>query len=157
VGAKEALSVEQQVEHPGLVWFDRLSANSCDRYGFGAEVRKAIAKRREALRPFGIQPSDPTGAERLRELERRNVAKDFGARTRQVFVESIPATFRGRAELAGTSFPASGYFAVSDGAAFVLVRETSSLRAAQGQTVTLGRDAQGRVVARTDRSRGIGL
>jgi|HubBroStandDraft_1064217.scaffolds.fasta_scaffold161829_2 YD repeat-containing protein len=42
------------------------------------------------------------------------------------------------------------------GAAFVLVRETSSLRAAQGQTVTLVRDAQGQIVARTDRSRGIG-
>jgi YD repeat-containing protein len=54
------------------------------------------------------------------------------------------------------TFPASGYVVVSDGTAFVLVRETSSLRTAQGQTVTLVRDAQGRLVARIDHGRDIG-
>jgi type IV secretory pathway VirD2 relaxase len=51
---KEPLSVEQQVPQPGPVWLDRLSADCCGRYGFGAEVRKAIGKRRDALRELGV-------------------------------------------------------------------------------------------------------
>jgi YD repeat-containing protein len=153
---KEPLSLEQQVVHPGPVWIDRLRTDALDRYGFGAQLRDAIGQRRETLRQLGIQPDDTKRTEQLRELERRTLAKEFVAHTGQAFIENVPPTFRGRAELAGMTFPASGYVVVSDGTAFVLVRETSSLRTAQGQTVTLGRDAQGRLVARIDHGRDIG-
>jgi len=73
----------------------------------------------------------------------------------QVSLEHLPATW-GRAKLAGTTFPTSGYVVVSDGAAFVLVRATGSLRALQGQTVMLAGDTHGLIVARADRDRRIG-
>lgn len=132
---KEPLSLEQQVAHPGPVWLDRVRTDSLDRYGFGAELRDAIGRRHEALGKFGIQPHGPKRTEQLRELERRTVANEFVARTGQSFVENVPPTFRGRAELAGTTFPASGYVVVSDGVAFVLLRANASLRARQGQDV----------------------
>ena len=153
---KEPLSLEQQVAHSGPVWLDRLRTDSLDRYGFGAELRDAISRRREALRKIDIQPDGPKRTEQLRGLERRTVANEFVARTGQSFVENVPPTFRGRAELAGKTFPASGYVVVSNGVAFVLVRATASLRAVQGQTVTLAGDTHGRIVARTERDRGIG-
>jgi len=153
---KEPLSVEQQVAHPGPVWLDRLRTDSLDRYGFGAELRDAIGRRREALRKIDIQPDGPKRTEQLRELERRTVAREVVAHTGQAFVENVPPTFRGRAELAGKTFPASGYVVVSDGVAFVLVRATASLRAMQGQTIVLALDAQGRTLARADLQRGIG-
>jgi type IV secretory pathway VirD2 relaxase len=153
---KEPLSVEQQVAHPGPVWLDRLRNDSLDPDRFGAELRDAIGRRREALRKIDIPPDGPKRTEQLRELERRTVAREVVAHTGQAFVENVPPTFRGRAELAGKTFPASGYLVVSDGLAFVLVRATASLRAVQGQTVTLAGDTQGRILARTERDRGIG-
>jgi hypothetical protein len=153
---KVPLSVEQQVAHPGPVWLDRLRTDALERYGFGAELRDATGRRREALRKLDIQPDGPKRTEQLWEVERRAVAREIVARTGQAFVENVPAAFRGRADLAGTTFPASGYVVVSDGMAFVLVRATASMRASQGQTVTLAADAHGRIVARTERDRGIG-
>jgi hypothetical protein len=56
---KEAHSVPAQVEHPGPVWLDRVATDSLAPYGFGAELRRAVEQRCEALRRLGLQPEDP--------------------------------------------------------------------------------------------------
>jgi type IV secretory pathway VirD2 relaxase len=145
---KQPLSLESQVRHPGLVWLDRLKTDSLAPYGLGAELRRAIEQRRDALRQLGVQPDDPKPIAKLREVERRAVGKDIAARSGQVFVPGAPERFRGQVQLA--SAPAHGrpYVIVSDGSRFVVLHATASLRAAQGKDVTVGRDAKGRLLVR---------
>src|ERR1019366_6022169 len=56
---KEPLSLKEQVVHRGPVWLDRLKTETLARWGLGADVRQAVAERREALRRLGIGPDDP--------------------------------------------------------------------------------------------------
>ncbi|MGA2451853.1 MAG: DUF3363 domain-containing protein, partial [Polyangiaceae bacterium] len=70
---KEPLSLEQQVAHQGPVWLDRVATETLARWGLGAEVRQAVAERRDAVRGLGIEPDDPNRVAKLRELERRGV------------------------------------------------------------------------------------
>jgi len=83
------------------------------------------------------------------ELGRRAAGETFARETRMTFLPSVPAGFAGRVQagLAG-----SPYLTVSDGARFVLVPATPEALALRGQTVDVGRDAQGRFVGLHARS-----
>jgi hypothetical protein len=63
--------------------------------------------------------------------------------------------FRGRVD-ASDAGRTGGYAVVSDGQAFVVLRTTATLRAAQGQVITLRRDAQGRLLVVPGPDRDIG-
>ncbi len=151
---KEALSVEAQVEHPGPVWLDRLRADSVAPYGFGAEVKRAVEQRRDALRQLGVQPDHPNRVAALREVERRAVGEDIAARSGQVFVTSPRDGMRGRVEI-HTAPAGASYAVVSDGSRLAVLRTTMSLRALEGKSVTISRDSKGRLVVRQDLDRGL--
>ena len=68
---KEPLSLKEQVVHRGPVWLDRVETKTLAYWGLGADVRQAVAERREALRRLGIGPDDPDRVAKLRELERQ--------------------------------------------------------------------------------------
>ena len=74
-------SLEAQVSHRGPVWLDTVREDSLGGGGFGAELAKALERRRDALRGMGIAPGDPNKAVKLRELERLAVGKGMIART----------------------------------------------------------------------------
>jgi hypothetical protein len=116
-------------------------------------VRRAIERRRDALRRIGMAPDDPNRFARLRELERRTVGKDLAASSGQSFVASAPDGFRGRVQAHATPTGAA-YSVVSDGSRFVVLKTTVSLRDLQGKPVTIARGAKGRLVVRsaTDRN-----
>ncbi|MGH7438309.1 MAG: DUF3363 domain-containing protein [Polyangiaceae bacterium] len=153
---KEPLSLQAQVGHRGPVWLDRVQTEALAPYGFGADVKRVAEQRSEALRRLGVQPEDPNRSARLRELERRELGGELAARSRQTFVASAPDGFRGRVRVGDPGSPAASYAVVSDGQSFVLLRATAALRAAQGTTVTVTRDANGRVLVRPAPERDIG-
>jgi len=153
---KEPLSLQDQVRHPGPVWLDRVETGSMARYGFGTEVRRAVERRREALRRLGVEPDDPNRSVKLLEVERRAVGREIAARSRQAFVPTAPDAFRGRVEPGHASLPGASYAIVSDGQRFIVLRTTPALQAAHGKTVTVTRDAKGRLLVRPDPDRDIG-
>ena len=154
---KEALSLQAQVGHPGPVWLDRVQTDALAPYGFGVDLKRAVEQRSEALRRLGVQPDDPNRSARLRELERRALGGELAARSHLTFLPSVPDSFRGRVQLGDAGGPGAAYAVVSDGQRFVVLRDTPALRAAQGTTVTVTRDAQGRVLVRPAPERDIGL
>jgi type IV secretory pathway VirD2 relaxase len=153
---KEPLSLQAQIRHPGPVWLDRVETGSLAPYGFGAELKGAVAQRREALRRLGVQPDDPNRSARLLEIGRRELGGEIAARSRQAFLPSTPDGFRGRIQLGDTGSPGAAYAVVSDGQRFILLRATAALRAAHGKTVTVTRDAKGRLLVRSDPDKDIG-
>src|ERR1019366_4789276 len=153
---KEPLSLEDQVRHPGPVWLDRVEAGSLAPYGFGAELKGAIAQRREALRRLGVQPDNPNRSAKLREIERRVLGREIAARSRQAFLPTAPDAFRGRVQVGDAGSAGASYAVVSDGQRFVVLRATPALQAAHGNTVTVTRDAQGRLLVRPDPGKDIG-
>jgi type IV secretory pathway VirD2 relaxase len=152
---KQPLSLEEQVRHRGPVWLDGIKPESLAPVGFGAEVGRALGERREMLRLLGIPPEDPRRAQKLGELERRDVGRDVAARTGQTFVPSVPPEFTGRLDIASPNVP-DAYAVVSDGRRFVVLRATSALRALRGKEVTVTRDARGRVLVGPALDRDIG-
>jgi len=152
---KQPLPLEAQVRNPGPVWLDRIDTASLAPHGFGAEVHRAVERRTRALRQIGILPDDPDRFAKLRELERRSVAREVGASVRQRFVASTPSGFRGRILSAPASPTGTSYTVVTDGERFVLLKTTPALRALQGKGVTLSRDANGRLFARASPDRGL--
>jgi type IV secretory pathway VirD2 relaxase len=153
---KEPLSLKEQVVHRGPVWLDRLETETLARWGLGADVRQAVADRREALRRLGIGPDDPDRVAKLRELERRALGADIAARSGLTFLARVPEDFRGRIQPAERAGPPGAYALVSDGERFVVLRATPALRALQGQSVAVARDAKGRLVVRPAPDRDIG-
>jgi type IV secretory pathway VirD2 relaxase len=153
---KEPLSLQAQVRHPGPVWLDRVEAGSLAPYGFGAEVKRAVDQRREVLRRLGVELDDPNRSAKLRELELRAVGGEMAARTRQAFLPTAPAAFRGRVQLGDAGSPGGSYAVVSDGQRFIVLRATPALQAARGKTVTITRDAKGRLLVRPDPGKDIG-
>jgi type IV secretory pathway VirD2 relaxase len=151
---KELLSVEAQTRHPGPVWLDRINAESLAPYGLGAEVRRAVEKRAEVLRSFGLANDDPNRLEKVRELERRTVGREVAARSGQSFVAGLEGDFRGQAH-AHTTATGTSYTVVSDGARFVVLETTAAMRAFEGKAVTVSRDPVGRVVVRHGADRGL--
>ena len=150
---KASLSIDEQVRHPGPVWLDRTESETLAPYGLGAEVRRAVEQRRAALRHIGIAPDDPHRLEQLRELERRTVGREVAGRSGQSFVAVARDGFRGRASSYATRTGAS-YSVVSDGSRFVVLETTAAMRAMEGRSVTLTRDAHGRAVVRPGPDRG---
>ena len=151
---KEPLSVEAQTRHPGPVWLDQVNAESLAPYGLGAEVRRAVEKRGEALRSVDIANDDPNRVAKLRELERRPVGQEVAARCGQSFVAELEGGFRGRAH-AHTAATGTSYTVVSDGARFVVLETTAAIRAFEGKAVTVSRDPVGRVIVRPGIDRGL--
>jgi hypothetical protein len=143
---KEVLSVQAQVRHPGPVWLDRLIVDSFAPYGFGAELRRAVERRREALRHMGIPPDDPGRSAKLREIERRTVGSERAAATGQRFLVDAPVVLRGRIEFVGPASARTSYAVVSDGERFIVLPATSDLRASSGTEVTVKRGARGRLL-----------
>jgi hypothetical protein len=153
---KEPLSLQDQVRHPGPVWLDRVETGSMARYGFGTEVRRAVERRREALRRLGVEPDDPNRSAKLQEIERRRLGGEIAARSREAFLPTAPDDFRGRVQLGDAGSAGASYAVVSDGQRFVVLRTTPALQAAHGKTVTVTRDAKGRLLVRPDPDRDIG-
>jgi type IV secretory pathway VirD2 relaxase len=154
---KEPLSLEGQVRHPGPVWLDRVETDSLAPYGFGAELKRAVGQRREALRRLGVQPDDPNRSAKLRELEQRELGGQIAARSGQAFLPTAPDAFRGRVQLGEAGAPGAPYAVVSDGRRFVVLRATAALRASHGKTVTVTRDAKGRLLVLPAPDKDIGL
>jgi type IV secretory pathway VirD2 relaxase len=152
---KQPLSLEAQVRNPGPVWLDRIDTASLTPYGLGAEVHRAIERRREALRHIGIAHDDPNRLAKLRELEREAVGREIAAGLRQRLLPTTPNDFRGRVLGTHASPTGTSYAVVSDGERFVLLKSTPSVRALEGQAVILSRDANGRLAARARVDRGI--
>jgi type IV secretory pathway VirD2 relaxase len=142
---KMPLSMEQTPGHRGPVWLDNVERDALAGWGFGAEVRQAIERRRETLRALGIAPEDPRRDAKLREVERMAVGEGMAARTRQQFLAKAPDRFGGRLQMGPEGAP---YAVVSDGTRFVLVPATRELRASSGKDVEVSRDAQGRLLVR---------
>jgi YD repeat-containing protein len=153
---KEPLSLRAQVRHAGPVWLDRIKTESLAPYGLGAELRQAVQERREALRRLGVEPDDPNRSAKLRDLERRALGGEIAARSRETFLPRPPDAFRGRVQIGAPGSPDASYALVSDGQRFILLRATAALRAMHGTTVTVTRDAKGRLLVRTDPGRDLG-
>ena len=153
---KDAMPLEHQVRHRGPVALDRVNADALAPFGFGAEVRRLLERRREVLRELGVDPEDRRRFGPLREMERRAVGEAITARTGQAFIADAPDGFRGRVARAGPRIPDSDYALVSDGARFVVLRAGPALLGATGKDVVLARDARGQVVVRPAPDRDLG-
>jgi type IV secretory pathway VirD2 relaxase len=153
---KELLSLKEQVVHRGPVWLDRVETKTLAHWGLGADVQQAVAERREALRRFGIGPDDPDRVAKLREFERRALGAGIAARSGMTFLARAPEDFRGRMQPAERAAPPGVYVVVSDGERFVVLRSTPALRALQGQSVAVTRDAKGCLVVRPGPDHDIG-
>ena len=153
---KEPLSLKEQVVHRGPVWLDRLETETLARWGLGADVRQAVAERGETLRRLGIEPDDPHRVAKLRDFERRALGVEIAARSGLTFLARVPEDFRGRIQPAERAGPPSAYAVMSDGERFVVLRSTLALRALQGQSVAVARDAKGRLVVRPDPDKDLG-
>lgn len=145
---KEALGLEEQVNHRGPVPLDRLAGQPLAPYGFGADVDRALQRRAERLRALGIDPTDPDRVGKLRELERRALGEGFAARSRESFLAETPSTFQGRVQLSERGADGTPYAVISDGTRFVMVQATPDLRARDGQVVALQRGRDGALRAR---------
>jgi hypothetical protein len=142
---------DQASGHRGPVWLDRVEEAPLAYWGFGADVRRALDRRRETLRALGIALEDPRKDAKLRDVERRAVGEEMAARLRQEFLAKPPERFRGRLQAGHEGTP---YAIVTDGARFVLVPASSEVRALAGKAVTVVRDVQGRIAVRAiDRDR----
>jgi type IV secretory pathway VirD2 relaxase len=142
---KEPLSLEQQVRHSGPTWLDRVDEASLTHWGLGAELRRALDQRREALRTLGIGREETRDGSKLQELERRAVGERMAARTGQQFLAETPDRFRGRLQIGPAGVP---YAVVTDGARFIVVPTQHDARRFANKAVALGRDSQGRLTIR---------
>jgi hypothetical protein len=145
---KEPLSLKEQAVHRGPVWLDGVETKTLAYWGLGADVRQAVDERRAVLRHLGIGPDGPDRVPKLRELERRALGAEIAARSGLTFLACVPEDFRGRIQPAERAGPPGAYAVVSDGQRFVVLRSTPALRALQGQSVAVARDAKGRLVVR---------
>jgi hypothetical protein len=136
------LSLDAQVAWQGPVWLDTLDPARLAAKGFGAEVRAACERRRQALAELGIARSDPERQEKIRDLERRALGRALARQNGKVFLEPVPDRFRGQLEPGPEG---STYLAVTDGKQFVLVPAAREARARMGEPVDVARDALGRL------------
>jgi hypothetical protein len=136
------LSLDAQVARQGPVWLDTLDPEHLAAKGFGAEVRAACERRRQALEERGIARSDPERQEKIRDLERPALGRALAEQKGQVFLEHAPDRLRGRLEPGPEG---STYLAVTDGKHSVLVPAAREARSRMGQLVDVSRDASGRL------------
>jgi hypothetical protein len=135
------LSLEEQVRHRGPVWLDQLDSSALASFGFGADVGRALERRRVVLRGLDIGPDDPQRLAKLSALEVRAVGREMAGRMGETFLDRLPDRFRGRVQVAPEGAP---YVAVSDGTRFVLVPASRELGALVGKQVLVALDARGR-------------
>jgi hypothetical protein len=154
---KEPMPLSAQIPHPGLVWLDKLRTEELAPYGFGAELRRMVAQRRDVLRGWETGPDDPNREAKFVEVRMRAIGKEIADRTGERMLEHPPSGFRGRVQVFEGREGAPPYAVVSDGSRFVLVEAGPGVRAAQGRMVTFSRDEKGRMVVRGDRDRDRGL
>jgi type IV secretory pathway VirD2 relaxase len=139
---KLPLSLDAMPGHRGPVWLDEVDRAQLAGWGFGADVRLALGRRRDALRELGIEPDDPGKSARLREVERRAVGEGMAARTGHVFLAKTPEHFHGTLQVG----PEGARFAVvTDGVRFIVVPASRELKTLAGRAVAVGRDAEGRL------------
>ncbi len=153
---KEPLSLGEQVVHRGPVWLDCVETRTLAYWGLGADVRQAVAERREALRRLGIGPDDPDWVAKLSEVERSAVGREIAGRSGLTFLAHAPDGFSGRAQRAEGPMASSAYTVVSDGQRFIVLRATPALRALHGQSVAVTRDAKGRLLIRPAHDKDLG-
>jgi hypothetical protein len=134
-------SLEEQVRHRGPVWLDQVDSSALASFGFGAEVGRALERRRVELRALGIAPDDTQKLAKLSELEMRAVGREMAGLMGETFLDRLPDRFRGRVQGAPEGAP---YVAVSDGTRFVLVPASRELGALVGKQVVVTLDARGR-------------
>jgi hypothetical protein len=144
---KHPLPLEAQVHYQGPVWLDRIDTRPLSPHGFGADVQRAVERRRGALRDLGIEPEDRNYLRSLLQLEHETVGRRFAAHSGQTFVKDAPGEFRGRAQTY-TAQAGASYTIVSDGARFVVLRTPQS-RSLHGKVVTVIRSAEGKLLLRT--------
>ena len=142
---KLPLSLDATPGQRGPVWLDQVNGAALAPWGFGAEVRRAVDQRRDALRALGIAPDDPRRDAKLREVEREAVGEGIAARTGQQFLAKTPERFRGRLQAGPEE---AQYAVVTDGTRFVVVAASREVRALDGKTVVVSRDRQGRLAIR---------
>lgn len=151
----QSLSLDQQVSYQGPVWLDRLDASALAPYGFGAEVHRALQRRRDVLRSLGLTPEDPSRTAKLHELERQGVARSVAENSGQTFVSRVPDGWRGSVRTISTGSGLS-YAVVSDGSRFAVLRTNAALRANEGKVVVFSFRPDGRPVVRPDPGRDLG-
>jgi hypothetical protein len=123
-GPARLLSLQEQVVHQGPAWLDRIATEALARWGLGAEVRQAVAERREALVASASNRAIRNRVAKLCELERRAVGAEIAARAGLTFVARVPEGFRARIQPAEGTGPPGAYAEVSDGERFVVLRAT---------------------------------
>ena len=153
---KEDERLEEQIRRAGPAWIDRIERRSLAPYGFGAEVRHAMAERDAAVRRLGIDPKAPERFDKLREVERVNVGRRMAEQIGETFVETPLDRFRGQLKIVDRQPGEGSYAVVSDGARFAVVPLTREAKSFEGKMVSLSRDEQGRLQVRTvEKDRGI--
>jgi hypothetical protein len=145
------LSLADQVACRRPVWLDQVDPKTLSPHGLGAEVRKAIEQRRQALGPLGGSPGDPGRGAKLREIERRTVGSEMdrravgseiARRTGEAFLAEPPDHFQGRVIRVSDA-----HLAIRDERRrFVVVEATAEARALTGHEVALHRSPGGRLV-----------
>jgi hypothetical protein len=148
------LSLDAQVARQGPVWLDALDPARLATKGFGAEVRAACERRRQALEELGIARDDPERHAKICDLERRALGRALARQNGQVLLEHAPERFRGRLEPGPEG---SAYLAVTDGKHLLLVSDTREARSRMGQLVDVSRDALGRPCLVEQRADRVGL
>jgi hypothetical protein len=154
---KEALSVDEQIHHPGPVPLDRVERRALAPYGFGAEVDAALQRRAVVLQKLGLEPNDPQRQDKLLEVERQALGDRFASHSRQVFVRDTQSSFQGHVQSIERGADGTSYAVVSDGQRFVMVQADRDLRAREGNLIALRRGRDGRLHAHDvdkDRDRG---
>lgn len=141
---KQPLSLQEQVGHGGPVWLDGVDRGVLSHWGFGADVRRALDRRREALRGMGIAPDTPEERPRSENANGGRRGEEIAARTGEQFLANTPDRFRGRLQQ-DSRHPT--YAVVSEGTRFVLLPASDATHALAGKRVSLSRDAAGRITA----------
>jgi type IV secretory pathway VirD2 relaxase len=146
--------LERQLTMRAPCWLDGQDA-SAPRvyYGFGSELRSAIAEREKFLRGLGIEPEPrERRLQALRQLERHDLGRKLAA---DQGVKALPAPvpgMRGRMFACGQDSSGTPLVYVLDQvnqrlAVMPAPRDAATLI---GRQVTVGRDANGRFVTRAD-------
>jgi hypothetical protein len=152
---RQRMPIARQIHHRGEVWLDRIQAEGLASFGFGAELRDAVASRGRVLRQRSIDPDSRERDRTLRGLERRALEERIAQATGAELLPKMPRQFRGKVRIHESQSGGPSYAEVTDGGRFVVVPAARELRAMDGQTITISRNQAGRVeVRRADRDRG---
>ena len=147
-----ATDLRQAVQLAAPTWLDGVDREPAARarYGFGAEVTVALRQREAILEGLGVRGTPAERQVALRAIERRNLAAAITAKTKGIFVENPPASFRGRVLPCDGTPSAAAYVRIVDEASgrFVLLPAAGIHRSLMGKMVQARTDAQGRSVVR---------